>query len=170
MAYQMAAMQQWQWPWMTFNVVHWLQDFSNAMRRTFFSILHDFNWQCVRGFSALAELLVYYYDLRRRKFLSSVNKKIVFLHKFLSALEFQFHTGVLRSTKCRDIKCQSFSASLYLVILKQWFCDIVFAIVNCVCFLLLFFYLILHMLRIKLYKFCFTKSDSNKPRRTDAIT
>jgi len=46
-----------------------------------------------------------FYPLLTTKFRSYI--------KFLSALEIQFHTGLLRSTKYCDFKCQSFSASVY---------------------------------------------------------
>ena len=45
------------------------------------------------------------------RFLSSVCKKIPFLHKFLAALEIQFHTGLSLSIKYAD--CQSFKASVF---------------------------------------------------------
>ena len=55
--------------------------------------------------------IFHYYDFQRWKFLSSVCKKIQFLHKFLAALEIQFHTGLSLSIKYAD--CQSFKASVF---------------------------------------------------------
>jgi len=39
--------------------------------------------------------ILHYYDIQRCKFVSTVNKKIPFHSKFLSALDTQFHTVVL---------------------------------------------------------------------------
>jgi len=82
---------------------------NDAFRSTF----HLNRWESVKliqYFCAKMDI-IHYYDLQRWKFLSSVCKKIPFLHKFLAALEILFHTGLSLSIKYAD--CQSFKASVF---------------------------------------------------------
>ena len=72
--------------------------------------------------------IFHYYDLQRWKFLSSVRIKILFFHKFLAALEVQFHTRLLLMMKYNEFR--SFGESV-LGILKLWFCDS--EIIDCIC-------------------------------------
>ena len=90
-----------------------LRDLGVCWNDAFRSVFHLNRWESVKLIQYFCDKMdiFHYYDLQRWKFLSSINK-IPFLHKFLSALAIQFHTGLLLSTKYCDFKCQSFSASV----------------------------------------------------------
>ena len=112
--------------------------------------------------------IFHYCDLQRCKVFSFINNKIWFLHKFLSALQIQFHPGLLLSQSILISNVNHYSVHLYLVIMKQWSCDIVFVIVNfnSVCFFLFSsFCLILHSWWIKPYILLMSKTVSLQNNR-----
>jgi len=79
----------------------------------FTSIFHLNRWESVKLIQYFCGKMdiFHYYDLQHWKFLSSVCIKIPFLHKFLAALEVQFHTRLLLMMKYNE--CRPFGVSVF---------------------------------------------------------